>query len=347
MSRHEKKEFTGDNTSRAVAVSSDEINLLDYLRVIFRHCWLISGITLVAMAATVLWSLRQPRMYQATTSIVPPISSQPGGMGGMASRLVGGSSLLKGMLSESDLSGLYEGILNSRALSDVLIDRFDLMKVYKGAKTRAAARARLKKHTSIETSRRDSIIYIAVTDRDPNRAAALCNGYVEELDAQNRRLSGGQSTSKRIFLENRLREIQDELSKIDTLQSREAQNKEMLFEMLARECEFAKIEEAKSMPTIQVLDKGIVPERGMARGTIQRGLVAGVVAFLLGVFLAVFLDYMVKVNKKEVAKQVSTIDPDCDMRDEATFRELEEHRMIVAAHRRKIAHEKPSACNNI
>ena len=183
------------------------------------------------------------------------------------------------------------GILESRTVSEALIDRFDLMNVYEKVKTKTQARKRLGQATHIKASKA-GIVHITVKDRDPNRVAAMTNAYVEELDRQNKHLSGGQATSKRIFLENRLEEIQDELSKIESLQSREVQIKELLFELLSQECEFAKIEEAKNMPTIQVLDSAVVPEQGIARGTVKKGVLAGVASFVLGIFIAFSREYV-------------------------------------------------------
>jgi hypothetical protein len=54
--------------------------------------------------------------------------------------------------------------------------------------------------------------------------------------------------NKKIPLENRPREIKQELNQIDSMLGRDAKIKEMLFELLTKEYEIAKIEEAKSMP---------------------------------------------------------------------------------------------------
>ena len=269
----------------------DEINLIDYLRVIYKYRWMIMVTTLVAMAVTVAISMSKPRMYQASTSIVPPTNRLSQG-GGLAGKLGGaGSMLLQGMLNEGDLSGLYVGILESRAVSEALIDRFDLTNIYNNTTTRTDCRAILKSNTTIKASK-EGIVHITVRDLDPNRSAAMANAYVEELDKLNKQLSGSQATSKRVFLETRLKEIQNELSKIDNLPSREVQVKEMLFELLSNECEMAKIEEAKSMPTIQVLDKAIAPERGIARSTVKKGILAGVVMLMLGIFIAFGGEYV-------------------------------------------------------
>jgi len=273
----------------------DEINLLDYLRVIYKYKWMIMIMTLVAMAATVAYSLSQLRMYQANTSIVPPIDMLQQG-GGLAGKLGGaGSMLLQGMLNQGDLSGLYVGILESRAVSAALIESFGLMDVYENMETRTDARRVLKGNTIIKASK-EGIVHITVKDLDASRAADMANAYRKELDIQIKQLSGGQATSKRVFLETRLKEIQGELSKIESLQSREVQIKEMLFELLNRECEIAKIEEAKSMPTIQMLDEAIVPEEGGARGTVSKGILAGIATMMLGMFVAFGREYVAGIK---------------------------------------------------
>jgi len=281
---------TGQQPAAPRPCGEDKINLLDYFRIIYKYKWMILCLTLSAMVLAGFLIMRQPRMYQASASIVPPIDMLMQ-QGGLASRLGGRASLLQGMFGKGSLAGLYVDILKSRVVSDAMIQRFDLMEVYKEAETRTDARNVLKRNTSIETSK-EGIVYVAVRDLDPKKAAALSNAYVEELDRQNKRLSGSQTTSKRVFLENRLKEIQDELSKIDHLQRHEVRIKEMILEMLAQECELAKIEEAKSMPTIQVLDSAEVPEIGVGRGTVRRAQFTGIVAFMLGVFLAFTREYI-------------------------------------------------------
>ena len=70
----------------------------------------------------------------------------------------------------------------------------------------------------------------------------------------------------------------------------------MLFELLNRECEIAKIEEAKSMPTTQVLDEAIVPEQGMGRGTAKKGILAGIANMMLGMFVAFGREYVAGIR---------------------------------------------------
>ncbi len=277
--------------------AADEIDLIDYLLVIWRHRWMIAIVTVVAMGATVGLMLTKPRRYQANATIVPPVevlekqSGIAGGLGGL------GNSMLRNIIDSGSIAGIYVEILSSREVAEAIIDQFDLMNVYEGVENRTQVRAELAGNTSIKTTD-EGAVKIAVTDLDPNRAATIANAYVAELDRQNKRLSTGEATSKRVFLESRLKDIESKLSRIDSIPAHEAQVQEMLYEWLVRECELAKMEEAKSMPTLQVLDEAIVPELPVARGTVRKGILAGIAAMMLGIFLAFAREYAAAVKDR-------------------------------------------------
>jgi uncharacterized protein involved in exopolysaccharide biosynthesis len=291
---NEEKESQKEPTVQE-ELEEDEINLLDYIRVIFKYRRMILWICGIAVVTTAITSLLSPKIYSATASILPPIdivqreSELAGALGG------GASSLLSKAIGVTSIADMYAGILQSRVVVDTIIDRFDLMKVYEEKKYKSNVRKKLKKNTTIDVSD-EGIVNVTVEDRDPNRAAAMANAYVEELDRQNKRLSAGQATSKRIFLGNRLKEIEEKLSKIDNILSREAKIQEMLFELLTREYELAKIEEAKSMPTIQILDKAVVPERKSKPKRTLMVMLSGITALFVAVFAAFAREYFSNVN---------------------------------------------------
>ena len=91
-----------------------------------------------------------------------------------------------------------------------------------------------------------------------------------------------------------MKEIERELSQIDNLFSRDAKNKEMLFDLLTREYEIAKIEEAKSMPTIQVLDKAEPPEKKCKPKRTQMVLFAGVTSLFVAVLVAFISEHFAR-----------------------------------------------------
>jgi len=328
-----------DSDKHRQSLQDEEINLLDYLRVVYKFRRMIVLFCAVAVVTTVIVVLSRPKTYSATVSVVPPIeflqreSQLAGGLG------AGKSSLLRKAIDVTSIADMYVGILQSRAVADAIIDRFNLMKVYEQDRYRSNARNKLRKNTAIKVSD-EGIVTITVKDRDPNRAAAMANTYVDELDQQNKRLSSGQATSKRVFLENRLKEIERQLSNIVNIPAREARIKEMLYELLCQEYELAKIEEVKSMPTIQVLDRAVVPETRMPRGTMKKTALAGVVSLMLAIFVAFGREYFARIKAAETEQQQgfrSDAGPE-DAKD-GDLAELESRRKIVAAQRKKLGQE--------
>ena len=279
--------------------SSPELNIFDHIRIILKYRWMVLCVCILASGITGTVTYLWPPSFVATTSVVPPMEAS--GESGLGLGLLGGggASLLRKVMNVNSVADLYVGILESREVTDAMIDRFDLMRVYdKQLLPRHKARGRLRRYTGIDASK-EGILYVTVEDKDPNRAAAIANAYVDELDKRNKKLSIGQATSKRVFLETRLKEVEQKLSRIDSIPSREAQVQEMLYELLMREFEIAKIEEAKSMPTIQVLDPAVPPEVRKPKGTIRKAALAGIVAFVCVVFLVFGREYCIEYKRHE------------------------------------------------
>ena len=163
-----------DSDKHRQSLQDDEINLLDYLRVVYKFRRMIVLICAVAVVTTAIVVLSSPKTYSATVSVVPPIeflqreSQLAGGLG------AGKSSLLRKAIDVTSIADMYVAILQSRAVADAIIDRFNLMKVYEQDRYRSNARNKLRKNTAIKVSN-EGILTITVKDRDPNRAAAMAN----------------------------------------------------------------------------------------------------------------------------------------------------------------------------
>jgi capsule polysaccharide export protein KpsE/RkpR len=121
-------------------------------------------------------------------------------LGGMATNLLG-------MKNNSDI---FAGILASRTAQDKLIHDFDLQKVYR-LKRMEDARKSLADHTSITIDRKSQIISIEVTDKSAQRAADMCEAYVEQLNYLVAALSTSSARRERIFLEDRLKAVSQDL----------------------------------------------------------------------------------------------------------------------------------------
>jgi uncharacterized protein involved in exopolysaccharide biosynthesis len=175
--------------------------MLDLLLALVERKWSIVWVTLAGGLITALVVFLLPHMYTATASIMPPQQQQStaaallGQLGPLAA--AAGGNL--GLKTPADL---YIGILGSRTIADRLVQKFSLRQLY-DEETVSDARKVLAKRSSFSTGR-DSLIKISVEDRDPKRAAALANTYVEELYKQNSRLALTESAQRRLFFEGQV-----------------------------------------------------------------------------------------------------------------------------------------------
>lgn len=325
--------------------NKEEISLLEYIPIILKYRRMVLLICGIAMVTTAIISLSSPKIYPATASIIPP--EERSVSSGLPTGLSGGlGSFARGALGIESVTDRYIGILASRVVADAIVDRFKLIEIY-DVKKRFAARKTLRANTTINASK-ENIVKITVKDNDPNMAAAIANAYVEELDRQNRRLSGGQATAKRISIGNRLKEIEEDLSNIENIPSREAKIKEKVYETLVIEYELAKIEEAESMPTIQILDRAIIPETRMSRGAARKTALAGVASFILAIFVVRARENMAKKKEATVQQQLGFMfESREDSEKVSEFDELESTRKIVGMQRRKPAKENKSYAQGV
>ncbi len=175
-------------------------------------------VLLVKAAATglvigVIVSLLIPNKYRATTQLMPPDRSSSSGTAMLAALTAKAGipvGLAGDLLGAKSSGALFVGVMRSRTLEDRLIDRFDLRKVY-GTKTYMGARKRLGEQTDIIEERKTGIISITVEDRDRYRAAKMGQAYVEELDRLVAELTTSAAHRERVFLEQRLQVVKQEL----------------------------------------------------------------------------------------------------------------------------------------
>jgi uncharacterized protein involved in exopolysaccharide biosynthesis len=66
------------------------------------------------------------------------------------------------------------------------------------------ARRQLAENSRIEATRKDGLVSIAVDDESPERAAALANAYIEELESLTRQLAVTEAQQRRVFFERHL-----------------------------------------------------------------------------------------------------------------------------------------------
>lgn len=162
-----------------------------------RKSFVLKFVCAAALGALVI-ALLLPDTYTANAGVLPAGRDQ--------SLTANQRSFPRG----SNLSDLCVAMLHSEAVANRLIDRFDLMKIY-GARLRTDARKILANRTEINLGK-DGVVSISVDDRNPQRAADLTNGYVEELEALAKSLAAAQTHKQKEFFANQVTAASGELA---------------------------------------------------------------------------------------------------------------------------------------
>ena len=193
--------------------------LLPYLQLLWENRRFLYRVALYALLASALIAFLIPSRYESTTRLMPPDSQSSSGLAMAAAAMANGgggglSSLASDFLGLKSSSDIFVGILTSRTVQDDLIQRFELKKLY-GVRTMEDARRVLSTKTSIGVDRKSQIISITVTDRSPQRAAAIGQAYVEKLNRLVAELSTSSARRERMFLEERLSNVTKDLEKAE------------------------------------------------------------------------------------------------------------------------------------
>jgi tyrosine-protein kinase Etk/Wzc len=189
--------------------------LADYRRLIF---WITAACVLLAVPV----SLLLPKRYTATVTVLPPrqgssldamLESQLSGMGGSSSLggLAGMAALAGSSLGMKSPNSRYVGMFRSRIVEDAVIRQFGLMKEYRD-KYLTDAQNTFEHRTNVDGNAKDGMIHISVEDRDPQRAAAIANAYVDDFRKLSEHLAVSDAEERRDFFQRQLEQAKDNLA---------------------------------------------------------------------------------------------------------------------------------------
>jgi len=289
----------------------EEINLLDYWRVMVKRKELIIIPTCVAIIVAVFVSLSLPKIYKAETTVLLP--QRGGGVSGALASLAGFSISLP-----IDLSGAlgrttnYVDILGSYSLAEMVVEGLDLKKEFPKIKKKDDLIKTIQ--GSVKAKEQKGIITISVENQDPRLAADVANYYALALDRFNQRANLQVATRTRIFIreqlekakadlnlaEDRLKRFQTEVTLVKEKERelalgrlmRDVKIKEGVYTLLSQEYEKAKIEEAKEGQFFEILDPAYPPKIPSKPRVKLNIAIAGMLGLFTGIFLAFFSEYL-------------------------------------------------------
>jgi uncharacterized protein involved in exopolysaccharide biosynthesis len=178
---------------------------------------ILAKVAAISMVASLGLAFAIPKQYKSSASVMPPEQQNSGAMMLAALASHSGSlgalgSLAGGLLGGHSSSELFIDLLRSGSVSGNLIDRFHLQSVYH-KRYRIDAAKHLAHCTKITEDKKSGVITIEVEDTDRVLARDLAQGYLDELNNLVLRTSTSAAHRQRIFIEQRLHKVQDDLER--------------------------------------------------------------------------------------------------------------------------------------
>jgi len=207
---------TRNHSASQVSEPDDEpsVELVNFFHGLWKARRTILEFTAVCLVIAMALAFLLPTRYTSTATFIPPATSSGNSMAAIvAGQLssLGAGDLLGGIKNSGDL---YAGILGSRSIERQLVKKFELMKVYRVSKESEAEKT-LKANTSVTPDPKSSIVTLAVTDKNPQRAQDLADAYMEQLRSTNGRLALSQSSQRRLFFEQQLVKEKNDLEEAE------------------------------------------------------------------------------------------------------------------------------------
>ncbi|MFY9852683.1 MAG: Wzz/FepE/Etk N-terminal domain-containing protein [Terracidiphilus sp.] len=190
------------------------VSLPPIIRVAIKRRRLVGIITLAVIALALTVALVLPSRYMATTVILPPQQSGSAGAAMMAQLSSLSAMAGAGALGIKNPNDLQVALLKSRSVGDAMVDRFHLQALFH-SKFASSARKRWEKKTLIDNGLKDGLIRLSVTDSDPQRAAELANGWVEEYQRFSATLAVGEASRRRLFFERQVGDARENLARAE------------------------------------------------------------------------------------------------------------------------------------
>lgn len=249
---------------------AETFSLLEMWDNLVLHRRMVVGCTLLAALLALAAAPLLPGAYTGTVKILPPQQNQSSASA-LLNQVGGLLGIAGGSLGGKNPNDLYVTMLKSRNILERIAGRFELRRVY-GEDSLTDTLRRLNRNVSV-TAGKEGVITVEVDDREPERAAALANAFIEELDKLMQSFSLTDASQKRAFFEQQMKLVKDKVSTAEIVLDqtpktslhyldavRNLRYQEAVFEILARQFEMAKLDESKNYPLIQVLDRAEPPE---------------------------------------------------------------------------------------
>lgn len=212
-------------SDRPAAQDGDEIDLRAYWRVVVRRRWLIASVFAAAVLVTLLFTLRQTKIYAATATLIIDISA-PRVLDKEQVQDVVETGTGGYWFSKEYYETQYK-VITSRAVAQRVIDKLQLARDLRflgldevtGQEKLAEALEEvdpadvLQKRLKVIPVKDSRVVRIQVEDRDPQWAATLANAVAEAYIVDNLSVRSTLTQNASEWLEGQLADLETKLSR--------------------------------------------------------------------------------------------------------------------------------------
>lgn len=263
--------------------TEDEINLLDLVKVILKHKWLIFWIVVIAVFLTAIISLLMTPIYEAK-AVILPIASQGEGFGassiaaqfGIATPTPPNTSEIVGLLKSNKLR---ERVLKRYNLLPVLFEEDSLEEKTEEERIWMGLRY-LGEALKINSNQKENTIEISMEFKDPEITANIVNYLLKELNDYMSSEARRVAETNRRYLESQVDKTADPIIRTN------------IYSLIAKQIEASAMAEAKENFAFKVIDPPKAPDMRSKPKRKLMVVVSFVVSLFLGIFLAFFKEYI-------------------------------------------------------
>ncbi len=166
------------------------IDVREYLRILWAYKWLILGMTAAVGAAVVFWTVRQPKIYQATCTI----EYDPNPVSPLGREVEDVANPVSSFWMSREFFSTQNRIISSRTVAERVVISLGLHRdrsyfgvpegePWDGASVEDTA-ALLQERLTVEAIEETRLVALRVTDQSPERAATLANAIAEAYIAK-------------------------------------------------------------------------------------------------------------------------------------------------------------------
>lgn len=189
------------------------LNLSTVVRILVVRRRLLATASMITALLVFALSLLLANTFKATTLVMPPDHSSSSalsllGASSASSAIPSGALAALNVKSSLDL---YVALMLSPIAEDEVIDQFHLDSLYRRSH-RSQTRKKLESNTQIQADPKSGIISVSVTDKSPERAAAMANAIVTAFEKLSSHLAITDAAKRRLFFERQLAETKERLS---------------------------------------------------------------------------------------------------------------------------------------